>query len=90
MLKVSAGVCRGAGLQVLAAIARTTTFLLLAYLVDHVLLQDRIGEAIVLIALSFIGSGGRRHVHLREGQLAAETAEGMPCACAIITIIFSG
>ncbi len=64
--------------QVLAAIAKTTTFLLLAYLVDHVLLQDRIGEAIVLIALSFIGLAVVEGTFtFMSGKLAAETAEGI-------------
>lgn len=64
--------------QALAAIAKTTTFLLLAYLVDHVLLQDKITEAIALIALSFIGLAVVEGTFtFMSGKLAAETAEGI-------------
>lgn len=64
--------------QVLAAIAKTTSFLLLAYLVDNVLLQDKIGEAIALIALSFIGLAVVEGTFtFMSGKLAAETAEGI-------------
>ncbi|MEO8394077.1 MAG: ABC transporter ATP-binding protein, partial [Chloroflexota bacterium] len=40
--------------QALSAVAKTTTSLLLAYLVDKVLLQNRIGEGILLIAVAFV------------------------------------
>ncbi len=62
----------------LGAAAKTGTYLLLAYLVDEVLLRNRIGEAIVLIALSFIGlalvEGTFTFI---SGTLAASTAESM-------------
>ncbi len=64
--------------QALAATAKTTTFLLLAYLIDNVLLKDKVGEAIGLIALSFIGlalvEGGFTFM---SGRLAAVAAEGI-------------
>ncbi len=56
----------------LGAASKTGTYLLLAYLVDDVLLRDRIGEALFFIALSFIGlalvEGGFTFV---SGTLAA-------------------
>ena len=64
--------------QALAAAAKTTTFLLLAYLVDHVLLEDRIAEAIGLIAISFIGLALVEGTFtFMSGRLAALTAEGI-------------
>ena len=40
--------------QALSAAAKTTTSLLLAYLVDKVLLQNRVAEGILLIAVAFV------------------------------------
>lgn len=64
--------------QALAAVAKTTTLLLLAYLVDNVLLQGQVGSAIGLIAVAFIvlalveGS-----FTFLSGKFAAQTAEGI-------------
>ena len=64
--------------QALSAGAKTTTSLMLAYLVDHVLLQDRVGEAIVLIALAFIALAVVEGTFsFMTGKLAAQTAEGV-------------
>ncbi len=64
--------------QALGAAAKTTTFLLLAYLVDNVLLKDKVGEAIGLIALSFIGLALVEGTFtFMSGRLAAMTAEGI-------------
>ncbi len=64
--------------QALGATAKTTTFLLLAYLVDNVLLKDKVGEAIGLIALSFIGLALVEGTFtFMSGRLAAQTAEGI-------------
>ncbi len=64
--------------QALGATAKTTTFLLLAYLVDNVLLKDKVGEAIGLIALSFIGLALVEGTFtFMSGRLAALTAEGI-------------
>ncbi|HVU13106.1 MAG TPA: ABC transporter ATP-binding protein [Phototrophicaceae bacterium] len=64
--------------QAIAAAAKTTTFLLLAYLVDDVLLQDRIAEFIGAIALSFIGLAAVEGAFtFLSGKLAAQTAEGV-------------
>ena len=62
----------------LGAAAKTGTFLLIRLLVDDVLLRDQIVEALVLIALSFVGlailEGGFTFL---SGRLAAQTAEGI-------------
>lgn len=62
----------------MGAAAKTATYLLLGYLVDNVLLGGRVGEAIALIAFSFIGlafiEGAFTFI---SGTLAAHTAEGM-------------
>ncbi len=64
--------------QALGATAKTTTFLLLGYLVDNVLLKDKVGEAIGLIALSFIGLALVEGTFtFMSGRLAAQTAEGI-------------
>ncbi len=64
--------------QALAAVAKTTTFLLLAYLVDNVLLQDKIAQAIALIAASFVGLAVVEGTFtFMSGRLAAQTAEGV-------------
>ena len=64
--------------QALAAAAKTTTFLLLAYLVDDVLLRGQMGQAIVMIALSFIGLAIVEGAFtFLSGRLAAQTAEGV-------------
>ncbi len=64
--------------QALSATAKTTTSLMLAYLVDKVLLQDRVGEAIVLIALAFIALAVVEGTFsFMTGKLAAQTAEGI-------------
>lgn len=62
----------------IGATAKTVSFLLLAYLVDEVLVQDNIGQTLLLIGLSFVGlaliEGGFTFL---SGKLAAETAEGV-------------
>ncbi len=64
--------------QALAATAKTTTFLMLAYLVDNVLLKDKISQGILLIALSFVGLALVEGTFtFMSGKLAAQTAEGV-------------
>jgi len=64
--------------QALSAAAKTTTSLLLAYLVDKVLLQDRVAQAILLIALAFIALAVVEGTFsFMTGKLAAQTAEGV-------------
>jgi ATP-binding cassette subfamily B protein len=62
----------------IGATAKTVSFLLLAYLVDEVLLQQNVGPALLLIGLSFVGlaliEGGFTFL---SGKLAAQTAEGV-------------
>jgi len=62
----------------LAAVARTSTFLLLRYLVDDVLTKGLHLEWVWLLALAFIGlavvEGGFTFL---RGKLAAQTAEGV-------------
>jgi len=62
----------------LSAASKTTTSLLLRYLVDDVLLRDQIGQALLLMALSFIAlSFVEGTFTFISGTLAARTAEGM-------------
>ena len=64
--------------QALSAAAKTTTSLLLAYLVDKVLLQNRVGEGILLIAVAFIALAVVEGTFsFMTGKLAAQTAEGV-------------
>lgn len=62
----------------LGAMAKTATFLLLAYLVDEVLLQDQPGQAVLLIALSFVGLALVEGTFtFLSGRFASLTAEGV-------------
>lgn len=63
----------------LGAIAKTTTFLLLGYFVDHVLGQKQIDTDILpLIALAFIGLAAFEGTFtFLSGRLAGKTAEGL-------------
>src|SRR5579871_2645352 len=64
--------------QAIAAAAKTTTFLLLAYLVDDVLLQDKIAQFIGMIAIAFIALAAVEGTFtFLSGKLAAQTAEGV-------------
>jgi ATP-binding cassette subfamily B protein len=64
--------------QALSAAAKTTTSLMLAYLVDHVLLQNRVGEGILLIAVAFILLAVVEGTFsFMTGKLSAQTAEGI-------------
>ncbi len=64
--------------QALAAAAKTTTLLLLAYLVDNVLLQGQVGSAIGLIAVLFIALAVVEGTFtFMSGRFAAQTAEGV-------------
>ncbi len=64
--------------QALGAAAKTTSFLLLAYLVDNVLLEDKVAQAIGMIALSFVGLAVIEGAFtFLSGRLAARTAEGI-------------
>ncbi len=60
------------------AAAKTGTLLLLRYLIDDVLLRDQIIQALIMIALSFIGlavvEGAFTYL---SGRWAAKTAEGI-------------
>lgn len=62
----------------LAAVAKTSSFLLLRYLVDEVLLQSAVAQAVLLIALSFVVlalvEGAFTYI---SGRLAAQTGEGI-------------
>ena len=62
----------------LAALAKTVTYLLLAYLIDEVLGQGKIDATLLLVALSFVGlalvEGGFTFL---SGKLAAQTSEGI-------------
>ena len=62
----------------LATVARTATFLLLAYLVDSILGKHELGGQLPLVALGFVGlalfQGGFSFL---SGRLAALTAEGV-------------
>ncbi len=62
----------------IGAAAKTSSFLLLQYLVDEVLMQAEIGRALLLIALSFLGLAlVESAFSFLSGKLAAETAEGI-------------
>lgn len=64
--------------QALAAAAKTTTLLLLAYLIDNVLLQGQVGSAILLIAALFIALAVVEGTFtFLSGKFAAQTAEGV-------------
>jgi ATP-binding cassette subfamily B protein len=64
--------------QALAAVAKTTTLLLLAYLIDNVLLQGQVGSAILQIALLFVGLAVVEGTFtFLSGKFAAQTAEGV-------------
>jgi ATP-binding cassette subfamily B protein len=64
--------------QALSAAAKTTTSLMLAYLVDHVLLQDQVSEGILLIAVAFVALAVVEGTFsFMTGKLAAQTAEGI-------------
>jgi len=62
----------------LAAVSKTATYLLLAYLIDDVLSRGQIDAALLLIALGFVGlaliEGGFTFL---SGKLSAQTAEGI-------------
>lgn len=62
----------------LAAVAKTSSFLLLRYFVDDVLPQSDVAQTILLIALSFIGLALVEGVFTYvSGRLAAQTGEGI-------------
>ena len=64
--------------QALSAAAKTTTSLLLAYLVDKVLLQNRVTEGILLIAAAFVALAVVEGTFsFMTGKLSAQTAEGV-------------
>src|SRR5829696_2900959 len=64
--------------QALAAVAKTTTLLLLAYLIDNVLLQGQVGSAIVQIAVLFVALAVVEGTFtFLSGKFAAQTAEGV-------------
>jgi ATP-binding cassette, subfamily B, bacterial len=62
----------------IAALSKTTTYLLLRYLVDDVLGQGRYGNVLIFVALGFLGlavlEGG---FSFMSGRLASKTAEGI-------------
>ncbi len=61
-----------------AAVAKTSSFLVLRYMIDEVLLRDEIGRAVLLIALSFIGLALiEGFFTFLGGRLTARTAEGI-------------
>ena len=61
-----------------AAIAKTSSFLLLRYLIDEVLLRSQIAQAVLLIAVAFIGLAAVEGVFsFLTGRLTARTAEGI-------------
>ena len=64
--------------QALSAAAKTTTSLLLAFLVDKVLLQNRVAEGILLIAVAFVALAVVEGTFsFMTGKLSAQTAEGI-------------
>lgn len=61
-----------------AAVAKTSSFLVLRYMIDEVLLRDEIGRAVLLIALSFVGLALiEGFFTFLGGRLTARTAEGI-------------
>lgn len=62
----------------MSALAKTSSFFLLRYLVDEVLLRSRIAEAVLLIAVAFIGLAAIEGAFsFLTGRLTARTAEGI-------------
>jgi ATP-binding cassette subfamily B protein len=62
----------------MAALAKTSSFLLLRYLVDEVLLRSQIAQAVLLIAAAFIGLAAVEGTFsFLTGRLTALTAEGI-------------
>lgn len=64
--------------QAVAAVAKTTTYLLLRYFVDNVLGKPQTGNLLVWIALGFVGLAAMEgSFTYLSGRLAAFTAEGV-------------
>jgi len=64
--------------QAVAAVAKTSTYLLLRYFVDNVLGKPQIGNLLVWIALGFVGLAALEgSFTYLSGRLAAFTAEGV-------------
>lgn len=64
--------------QALAAMAKTGTYLLLRYLIDHVLGQPNSAQLLPLVALGFVGLAAVEGTFTYlSGRLAALTAEGV-------------
>lgn len=62
----------------LAALAKTSSFLLLRHFIDNVLLESQVLQAILLIAVSFVGLAVVEGLFtFLTGQFAARTAEGV-------------
>jgi ATP-binding cassette subfamily B protein len=62
----------------LAAVAKTSSFLLLRDLIDEVLLRSEIAQAVLLIALTFVGLAAVEGMFTYlSGRLTARTAEGI-------------
>lgn len=61
-----------------AAVAKTSSFLVLRYMIDEVLLREEVGRAVLLIALSFIGLALVEGTFtFLGGRFTARTAEGV-------------
>lgn len=61
-----------------AAVAKTSSFLVLRYMIDEVLLREEVGRAVLLIALSFVGLAIIEGLFtFVGGRLTARTAEGV-------------